>query len=561
MSNQTRNSNINPHILRYMEMVENGEINSCIEQHDLMAHIRKCFATEDIYIDDEQLEKYLGLSKYFPYEKIFEWEEFVLALHCCTYRIKDNMPRWPDLFMLVGRGAGKDGYIAYESFCLSSEHNGIKNYDVDICANNEDQAMRPLKDVIEALEQPHQISKMRKFFYWNKEEVTCLKTKSIIKGRTNSPKGKDGLRSGIVYFNEIHQYPDYLNINVFTTGLGKKKHPRRGYMTTNGDVRDGPLDDKIKDSLEILKGDMPDNGMLPFICRLDSKEEVNDPTCWEKANPSLRPLPNLLEEVSKEYLDWKANPNQFTAFMTKRMNLPEGNKDIQVTDWENIIATNKPVPDLTGRSAVVGIDYSKITDFASVDIHFKEGNLRYDISHSWLCLKSADIPRLKIPWQEWEKLELLTVVDDVEISPDLIAEWIAEQAIKYNLIKLAMDNFRYALLASSLKKWGWDAKDNKNVYLVRPSDIMKVATVIDSCFANQYFIWGDNPLLRWACNNTKKVKAGKVAGTDTGNYYYAKIEAKSRKTDPWMALVHAMAIESELGDGEEVIADMPVYSY
>ena len=561
MSNQTRNSNINPHILRYMEMVENGEINSCIEQHGLMAYIRKCFATEDIYTDDEQLEKYLGLSKYFPYEKIFEWEGFILALHCCTYRTKDNMPRWPDLFMLVGRGAGKDGYIAYESFCLSSEHNGIKNYDADICANNEDQATRPLKDVIEALEQPHQISKMRKFFYWNKEEVVNLKTKSIIKGRTNSPKGKDGLRSGIVIFNEIHQYQDYANINVFTTGLGKKKHPRRTYATTNGDVRDGPLDDKIRDSLEILKGDMPDNGMLPFICRLDSKEEVNDPTCWEKANPSLRHLPNLLEEVSKEYLDWKANPNQFTAFMTKRMNLPEGNKDIQVTDWENIIATNKPIPDLTGRSAVVGIDYSKITDFASVDIHFKEGNLRYDISHSWLCSKSADIPRLKIPWQEWEKLELLTVVDDVEISPDLIAEWIAEQAIKYNLIKLAMDNFRYALLASSLKKWGWDAKDNKNVYLVRPSDIMKVATVIDSCFANQYFIWGDNPLLRWACNNTKKVKAGKVAGTDTGNYYYAKIEAKSRKTDPWMALVHAMAIESELGDGEEVIADMPVYSY
>jgi len=331
MSNQTRNSKINPHILRYMEMVEKGEIRACEEQHDLMVHVRKCFDTEDIYTDDEQLEKYLELSKYFPYEKIFEWEEFVLALHCCTYRTKDKMPRWPDLFMLVGRGAGKDGYIAYESFCLSSEHNGIKNYNVDICANNEDQAMQPLKDVIEALEQPHQISKMRKYFYWNKEEVVNLKTKSIIKGRTNSPKGKDGLRSGIVIFNEIHQYQDYANINVFTTGLGKKKHPRRTYATTNGDVRDGPLDDMIKDSIEILKGDMPDNGMLPFICRLDDKEEVSDPACWEKANPSLRYLPNLREEIAKEYKDWLANPNQFTAFMTKRMNTPEGNKDVEVT--------------------------------------------------------------------------------------------------------------------------------------------------------------------------------------------------------------------------------------
>ena len=115
MSNQTRNFKINPHILRYMEMVEKGEIRACEEQHDLMVHVRKCFDTEDIYTDDEQLEKYLELSKYFPYEKIFEWEEFVLALHCCTYRTKDKMPRWPDLFMLVGRGAGKDGYIAYSN--------------------------------------------------------------------------------------------------------------------------------------------------------------------------------------------------------------------------------------------------------------------------------------------------------------------------------------------------------------------------------------------------------------------------------------------------------------
>ena len=544
-----------------MEMVENGEINSCIEQHDLMVHIRKCFLTEDIYVNDEQLEKYLGLSKYFPFEKIFEWEEFVLALHCCTYRAKDNMPRWPDLFMLVGRGAGKDGYIAFEGTCLSSEHNGIKNYDVDICANNEDQAMRPLKDIIEALEQPHQISKMHKHFYWNKEEVVNLKTKSIIKGRTNSPKGKDGLRSGIVYFNEIHQYEDYKNINVFTTGLGKKKHPRRGYMTTNGDVRDGPLDDMIKDSLEILKGDMPDNGMLPFICRLDDKEEVNEPSNWEKANPSLRHLPNLQEEIRKEYLDWKKNPNQFTAFMTKRMNLPEGNKDVQVTDWGNILATNKPIPDLVGRSCTAGIDYAKVTDMVSVNLHFIIGDTRLDISHSWLCLKSSDISRLKIPYKEWAKDGLLTLVDDVEIHPDLIADYIEEQATKYNITKLALDNFRYALLSKSLKQIGFDAKENKNVYLVRPSDIMKVVPVIDSCFATQSFIWGENPLIRWATNNTKLIKSGVKAGTYTGNFVYGKIEPKSRKTDPFQALVHSMVIEGELESEEVGVPDMPVYSY
>lgn len=557
----TRNYKINHHILKYMEMVESGEIVACKDQLLLVAHVRKCFENEDIYINDEQLEKYLGLSKYFPYEQIFDWQKFVLGLHCCTYRARDDLPRWPDLFMLVGRGAGKDGYIAFESFCLSSEHNGIKNYDSDICANNEDQAMRPLKDIIEALEQPHQLKKMKKFFYWNKEEVMNRKTKSMIKGRTNSPKGKDGLRSGIVYFNEIHQYQDYLNINVFTTGLGKKKHPRRAYATTNGDVRGGPLDDYLEKSVQVLNGECDDNGMLPFICRLDSKEEIDNPINWHKSNPSLKYLPHLEEEISKEYLDWKASPNQFTAFQTKRMNIPDSNKEVVVAEWENVLATNKEIPDLVGHDAVVGIDYSMTTDITSACIHIKQGNMRYDISHSWLCLQSADLARMKMPYRELASEGLLTLVDDVEINPDLIADWIAGYGQIYNIKKIALDNFRYALLANSLKKIGFDAKENKNVHLVRPSEIMKVVPVIDSCFVNEYFAWGENRLLRSAVNNTKVIKSGRTMGTDTGNRYYGKICSRSRKNDPWMAVVHAMTIESELDDIFAETCDMPVFIY
>jgi len=551
-------SKINSHILRYIEMVESGEIQACEEQHLLVAYVRRCFEAEDIYTNSEQLGKYLSLIKYFPYERLFEWEEFCMALHCCTYKRKNHMPRWPDLFILTGRGAGKDGFIAFESFSLMSEYNGIRQYDVDICANNEDQSKAPFDDVYNVLEDTENTKKLRKFFHWNKEEIISIKTKSKLKYRTNSPKGKDGLRSGIVIFNEIHAYQNYANINVFTTGLGKKKHPRRLYATTNGDVRDGPLDDLLEKSEAILRGELPDNGMLPFICKLDSKEEVDNPELWEKANPSLRYRPDLRAEIEKEYKEWKFNPSQLADFMTKRMNIPDGNKEIQVTAWENIAATNKPIPDLTGRSAVAGIDYAKITDFASADIHFRDGDIRYDISHSWLCLRSKDLHRIKPPWRDWAEQGLLTLVDDVEINPDLIIDWIAQQATKYNILKIALDHFRYALISKSLKRIGFDAKENKNVKLVRPSDIMSVAPVIDSCFANQYFVWGDNPPLRWAANNTKLIKSGVRTGNDTGNYVYGKIEAKSRKTDPFMAVVAATTIEDELGTGQSTFDDLPV---
>lgn len=538
------------HLTRFTDKIDSGEIRVCKEVSALIAHVKYCFDTEDIYVNETQADKYIALARYFPWGEVFEWQEFVITLHDCTYWTDSDMPRWPDLFCMIGRGAGKDGTIALESVALASQYNGISAYDVDICANNEEQALRPVLDIVSAFDAPEYQKRLKRFFTWKKESVTNLTTKSIIQGRTNNPKGKDGLRSGIVIFNEIHQYEDYRNINVFTTGLGKKKHPRRSYYTTNGDVREGPLDDILETAEGILFSGDPDNGLLPFICKLDSKEEVDNPDMWEKANPSLPHLPDLRTEIKKEYAEWKKSPARLPAFMTKRMNLPDSASEIQVTAYDNIKATKAELPDMHGWTCVAGIDYSKITDFASVILHFRQGDVRYDIGHSWLCAKSTDIPRMKCPWKEWAQNGRLTVVDDVEINPHYITDWLKDAKKNYNIRALAIDDFRFALLAGALEEIGFDCKARKNLKMVRPSDIMRVAPVIDSLFANHNLVWGDAPEMRWATNNTKLIRYGRNLGqsddADLGNFVYGKIEGKSRKTDPFMAFVAAMAIEDRI---------------
>lgn len=558
--------NCDPRIESFMNDVENEGIRTSKDIKALVRHVRKCFEDEEIYVDKEQLTNYLGLCKYFPYKTVFPWQVFVIGLHDCTYWKKSGTPRWPDLFCLIGRGAGKDGTIALESTALASPYNGIREYDVDICANNEDQAMRPVRDIIAAFEQPKNEKKLKRHFNWTTVKVVGLSTKSTILGRTNNPQGKDGLRSGMVVFNEIHQYKNYENIDVFTTGLGKKDHPRRAYYTTQGDVREGPLDDLLETSEGILFQGEEDNGLLPFICRLDDKKEVHDERNWEKANPSLSYLPTLMGEIRKEYKEWVKHPERLTAFMTKRMNIPDGSNEIKVCEYEKIKMTNRPVPDLEGMVCTCGIDFSKITDLVSVNLHFREGNLRYDLSHSWLCLQSKDIHRIKAPLKEWEKRGLLTAVDDVEIHPEIVVEYIQSMKKLYHIKTMAIDDFRYALLSNALKTIGFDAKTYKNLKLVRPSDIMRVATVIDSCFANDYFIWGDNPLLRWATNNTKLVRYGRNPGkqddADIGNFVYAKIEGKSRKTDPFMAVVASMTVEDDIPYTQTFNApDLGVFTY
>lgn len=533
---------------RYLVSVETDQPRACPEQHALAAYVRKVFAQEDIRVDLEQLRRYLGLTRYFPFGTLFPWEEFVLALWDCTYKA-DGAPRWKTLLCMVGRGAGKDGFISFDGACSISPYNPVEHYNVDICANNEEQAVTPVKDLAEVLENPRFEAKLRRHYYHTKELVQGRKNKGVMKGRTNNPKGRDGMRSGKVIFNEVHAFENYDNIKVFVSGQGKVAQPRVGIFTSNGDVSDGPLDDYLARGRRILFEGEEDHGFLPFICCLPDRAAVDDPDNWTMANPSLAYLPHLRQEVADEYRDWLEHPEQNGDFLTKRMGLRAGYKEISVTDYEKVQATNRPLPDLAGRSCIAGLDYAELSDWAAVNLHFREGDLRYDINHAWVCLRSKTLPRVKAPWRAWAEAGHLTVVDDVSISPDLLAAYIQEAALRYHVRLLSMDHFRWTLVADSMRRIGFDAADKSRVRLVRPSDIMQVEPVIQECFDRGYFCWGDQPHLRWAVNNTKRVRSSKRQGVDTGNYIYAKIEGKSRKTDPWMALVASMVPEAELGSG------------
>ena len=336
-------------VARYIQQVESGEPRVCPEQIALAAYVRRVFETEELVVDGAQLDHYLSLAKYFPYERLFPWQEFLTALWDCTYT-PDGKPRWKTTLCMVGRGAGKDGYIAFDSMCSISPYNPVSHYNVDICANNEEQAITPVSDLVEVLEQPRQEKKLGKYFYHTKEMVQGRKNRGILKGRTNNPKGRDGMRSGKVIFNEVHAFENYANIKVFVTGQGKVAQPRVGIFTSNGEVDDGPLDDYLARGRRILFEGEPDRGFLPFICCLESKEQVHDEANWYMANPSLAYLPNLLQETRDEYRDWLEHPEQNGDFLTKRMGLRAGYQEVSVTDYEKIKVTNRELPDLRGWS-------------------------------------------------------------------------------------------------------------------------------------------------------------------------------------------------------------------
>lgn len=525
-----------PEITTYLDMIEHDdEYPVCKEQKMLGNFVKNVFETENLSINHEQLSKYLGYQKYFPY-KLFEWEIFMFALHNCVYR-EDGLLRFPEAFLYMGRGGGKNGYLSFEDFCLLTPVNGVKDYHIDIFANSEDQAKTSFTDVYNVMERNER--KLQKFFKWNLEVITSKQTGSQLRFRTSNAKTKDGGRPGKVDFDEFHAYENYDVVRVAKTGLGKKEFPRSTIITTDGDVRDGPLDHMLARSKQILQGAIPDNGLLPFICKLDKKEEVGEERNWYKANPSLRYFPNLMDELRREYADYKMDNIGNAAFMTKRMNIPQGSMETEVTAWENIVACSRPAkrePDVW----VAGMDFARTTDFVAVVLFGLAGDEWVWQQHTWVCSQCKDLSRIKFPIQDAVERGLITWVEDVEIPPELPAKWLSEQMAGKRVIGVAIDDYRFGIMKKALEGVGFVAGKDGNILQVKGRNIMQIAPRLIAQLNRQKVAFGDDALMRWYINNTKQL-------LDTrGNITFGKIEPKTRKTDGFMAAVAAVTMVDRL---------------
>lgn len=551
-------------ITDYLRLVEHpsAAYPVCEEQRQLARHIRWCFDHEAIAINRDQLATYIGYARFFPFD-LLPWERFITALWLCCYR-PDGLPRWPELFAYVSRGAGKNAFMAFLAFCLLSKANGIDSYDIDLCANSEKQATTSFNDLKRILDRD--APEFRRGFRWNSTEIQNLATTSTLRFWTSNADTKDGLRSGAVFFDEVHQYQSHDQLEVFETGLGKKDCPREAYFSSDGDVRGGVIDEFKEQGRKILSNPetCDDGGFLPFMCCVQSTEMLDDERNWHMANPSLRYLPNLMDETRREYAKWRADPARHTAFPTKRMNCPQGRVDIEVTSWENIEAASRPidVDALDGKPCVIGIDYARTTDMIGATALFHVGDEWQAVTHAWWCTASADAGRIKAPLDEWAARGDLSIVDEVEVSPYLIGDWVSEQVGRYDVRAVAIDNYRYTLMRDAIEKAGFSATVGKtgNLKLVRPSDIMLVQPVINSLFATRKIAFGDVPIMRWFINNAKLEPAKRGIYGDLDNYVYGKIEAHTRKTDGFMAMVAAFTVADRIPEYIEPCF-MPVMTF
>ncbi|HAO61558.1 MAG TPA: terminase [Erysipelotrichaceae bacterium] len=515
-------------------------------------------ARDDITFDETTYRNCLKYCQHwyyplFPYQKFCY--AFVFMFDAEGYPVFDNF-----LFMM-GRGNGKDGFMMPLMNFFQTPLFGIKNYHVDIVANAEDPAHNSYLVVYNMLEA--NAAKVRKLFYWNKVEIINRETQSILRYNTSNAKTKYGKQTGAILFNEYHTYVDYSQIKTFTSGLGKIKHPRTFIITTNGDVREGPLDQMLELCRQILNGELKHLRIFPFICKIDNESEIDKPEAWEKPNPSMEFLPELKRQIQRDYEMMSVSPRLRNEFITMRLNWPRVNADTAVVEFEKVIATNyliekkedgsewkieRVLPDLTDETTVVGVDYADLRDFASVRFIFKLDGIIYTKGMTWVNIRSPFYRDMKFDFASIGQNEFMdfVLVDAPTIDPDLCAKYIYDHIDQYQIAKIVMDNYKFRLVRQAFEAYGFIVESKQNphgaIRMIHNFPSVMAMTIPSILFylQEEKIISEKSAMWRWSINNTGlKIE-------QNGNMSFFKIEPRLRKNDPFMAFAAGMSAEQLL---------------
>lgn len=508
--------------------------------------VKPTLKRKDIYFDEEA---YRNCLRYIEgnYYQLFPYQKFIIAF-VFMYNIEDDEPVFPEIVILMGRGNGKDGLMAPLANFFQTPLYGIPEYHVELVANAEQQ----IKDTFNVIY--NRLSGNPKFkgkFRVTKEIIENLETRSYLRYNTSNASTKDGKAPGCIFFNEYHAYENNDAVNVFESSEGKKRHFREIIITTNGYVREGPLDKLLDDCRKILEGGANPLGIFPFLCRLDRESEIGKEEQMHKANPSMEYLPTLQKAISRGFIKAKGDPQKWSEYVTKRCNLPQVKEEHAVTSWKNILLcsykdqkrkTLRKSLDTSGKLAIIGIDYADVRDFASAGVLTidDDGNHKWR-QQTWICSESPFLSSIKFPIENagHKGFRDFKVVHAPVIPVDGILDWVEGCMEDYSVIKICMDTYRYTLFKAEFEKRGIsiESRDNPQgiVRLIRKigSACGIIAPTIEKLFSEHRIDYGDSAIMRWYTQNT---------GTQVdkyGNTSFVKIEPKLRKNDGFMAYVVA----------------------
>ncbi len=461
------------------------------------------------------------------------WEKAVLEASY-GFKMKDTgLRRFNEVVLLVARKNGKTTFIAaidLAEFFLSS--GGV---DIVCASNTTEQANILFEEINNMREQSKALSNKRRSTK-NIFQIYSPRTKNKIKKLSAQSRNKDGYNIEVGCIDEVHEMTDSKVYDAIKQSQSTKSEPLIFIITTEGTTVGGFLDNKLNYVRRLIKGEIDDEKILPWLYTQDSIDEIyEDPRTWQKSNPSLGVV------KTEAYLEDIMNKSRHdlgtrVTMLCKDFNIKQLDQGSWLTfdDLNNEETYN--VDDLRDSYAIGGVDLSSTTDLTAAVLLLIKDDKKYIIPHFFM--PSDVIQRRKeednAPYDIWVRKGLITVTDGSQNDFSLVTQWFLKMIRTYQIRPLwvGYDPWNSQYWTKEMEEFGFNMeKVRQGIYTL--SEPMKQ---LEADLKSKKVVYNNNPILKWCLSNTQaKIDVN-------GNIQPSKLNSRYKRIDGSVALIIAYAV-------------------
>lgn len=493
------------------------------------------------------IERFLAPTKG-DYDKmtLMPWQCFV---ECNLYgwvSKETGLRRFREGLIVVGTGNGKSTLLAGNA-TYGACKDGERGADIYLLANSKEQAGIVFNECHSQIKASRHLAPR---FRTLRDGVYYDAMSASIKHRSSDSRRLDGLNPHMAIFDEIHEYRDFKLINIIKRKIVKRTQPLVIYITTMGNVIDGPLAyfyDLFTDAMSGKLADDVADRMFSFIAELDEGDDPEDDSTWIKANPSLGVLLKI-EDLRETWERDKHIPAQRADFLCKQLNITVNTDDMAFVQPEVLNRNNGTMTEeaLLGRRCYGGFDLSSREDFTAAALEFPLDDGRvFVLLHSWVPRRKVELDQEKIDYYGLAMRGHLTIVEGEYIQQEDVYSWFCEQAKKYEIMTIGYDPANATRLRQMLENKGFVCEIVRQgpLTLNDPMKDIKELLLAGRVVSNS------DPMLRWYTDNVRI--SGERRHADKQNWMPSK-RNKFRKIDGFMAWLDAHAINMEKNPAGEI---------
>ena len=242
-----------------------------------------------------------------------------------------------------------------------------------------------------------------------KQGILYEPTNSLMSIKTSDYESLDGTNAHYNIFDEVHTYDEDF-IKVVNDGSSRKrKNWITWYISTNGTKRERLFDKYYDIWIKILRGEIINDSVMPWIYKLDSVEEIHNPDMWQKAMPLLG-VTTEKETIAKDIELSKNDPAQQAELMAKTFNLPVNNYLSFFTNEEckgnaeQFDLSRFKGDDERNARVILGWDGSDVNDFCSCSFMIPVGDERHFYNRKYIPRITVDnLPSdQRRKYEQWE---------------------------------------------------------------------------------------------------------------------------------------------------------------